>query len=765
MAGDGYISERTTQNPQHSDGWLEDNVLHPFVNGTGVVRIYDTIMDKPAEIYHVPAAQTFSPTWCVQSISAAAGAILPYVVAGKATGMGMRAVGEEFGLTGTAARIATSESLAQIGGAGIYEFAQKPFAGQTRLGNAAGTMAGFALFSAGNSLLGRTLPSSASWLTQGASRFAVGTVGGLGGYESTNLVAGFQGVHHQENWQERWQSMAQGGFVNFALPVVQESANKAIDYAVHSRSWSKGMPIERELKNRQIDEQLLQDLAHENPLARVKRIAGETDSQANPQDNRVILNADDSAAKLAHELTHLSLAKDAEPIYRQIGELSKTNPEAAEQAYYNLRANIEASARAVENKVSGVETSKAVVADPNALGAQLAVDGKTYSDTWKAEWQQFKDNPQFRPAIEYGGKGIFKDTKEYEKWMGEHIKLVPDDLAQKHVNMTGDIFKFMRGTYYRWAKRFPKVLPQLNDDAPVVNSVGDLHVDNFGTWLDKKGRLIWGINDFDESYPLPYTNDLVRLVTSANILRMQGQLKVSLKQATEAVLAGYRQSLEDGGKAFVLEDNPKLAKIADSQMPNASEYWKKLDAELAGRSGHEVPKDAATALQESMPESDLPLRIGQRQAGMGSLGRERYVARTSYEGENVAREAKALLPSANFLASGKTPEKNYIEQIAGNAVREPDPLVTLHDNWIVRELSPTSSKVELGEIAKVKDELRLLYSMGYETGNIHQGTKNAAPKILKNLDARDDGWLVDAVKAMTTDVKEDHVAWVKKNKK
>jgi len=32
-----------------------------------------------------------------------------------------------------------------------------------------------------------------------------------------------------------------------------------------------------------------------------------------------------------------------------------------------------------------------------------------------------------------------------------------------------------------------------------VLAVGDLHVENFGTWRDAEGRLIWGVNDFDES--------------------------------------------------------------------------------------------------------------------------------------------------------------------------------------------------------------------------------------------------------------------------
>ncbi|CAN5662085.1 hypothetical protein BH10CYA1_BH10CYA1_51690 [soil metagenome] len=766
--GDSYVGDKAkAQQPEQSDGWLADNVLHPFVNGTGLVRVYDTIVDKPAEIYHIPVAKTFSADWCAQSLSGAAGAILPFVIAGKVTGMGMRAVGEEMRLTGASARMMTSESLAQIGGAGIYEFAQKPLDGQTRLGNAAGTMAGFALFTGGNRLLGEVTPISSSWLAKGAGRFAVGSIGGLGSYETTNLVAGFQGVQHQENWQERWQTMAQGGFVNVALPVVQEGANRVVDSAIHSRSWSKGMPIERELKNAQINDPLLQDLAHENPLARVKRVAAQdVEPQANVSGNAVILGADGGAAKLAHELAHLSLARDAEPLYRQIGDLSKSNPQEAEQAYYALRANIEAAARTVENQVQARtpgEAADQVIANPKTLGEQIAGNGKTYSDGWKAEWQKFRDDSTFRPEVEYGGKGILKSTDRYEQWMEDRIKVVSEDLAQKHTNMAEDAFRFMRGTYYRWAERFPKLLPQLNK-APVVNSVGDLHVENFGTWLDKKGRLIWGVNDFDEAYPLPYTNDLVRLLTSANMLREQGLLKLSSKEATDIVLDGYQQSLKDGGKAFDLSENKKLNKMAQSQMPKDSDYWKELDQQVKVRPAKNVPQDAKQALEESMPQPNLSLEYGERQAGMGSLGRLRIVARTEFDGETIAREAKALLPSASFFATGKTPEKNYFDQVTGNAVRVQNPLVTVHEGYMVRELAPTSSRIELGELS-TKDARQLLWSMGYETANIHQGTKNAAGAILRDLNTRQNGWLVDAVKTMTESVNEEHKAWAKKQKK
>ena len=58
-------------------------------------------------------------------------------------------------------------------------------------------------------------------------------------------------------------------------------------------------------------------------------------------------------------------------------------------------------------------------------------------------------------------------------------------------------FPFLRATFYRWAQTWPEVSPE-TFAAPVALAVGDLHVENFGTWRDVEGRLIWGVNDFDE---------------------------------------------------------------------------------------------------------------------------------------------------------------------------------------------------------------------------------------------------------------------------
>jgi hypothetical protein len=48
-----------------------------------------------------------------------------------------------------------------------------------------------------------------------------------------------------------------------------------------------------------------------------------------------------------------------------------------------------------------------------------------------------------------------------------------------------------------------------------------------------------------------------------------------------------------------------------------------------------------------------------------------------------------------------------------------------------------------------RDEERLLYAMGWETANIHLGSRNAMRAILRDLKKRPARWLHHASKAMS----------------
>ncbi len=122
---------------------------------------------------------------------------------------------------------------------------------------------------------------------------------------------------------------------------------------------------------------------------------------------------------------------------------------------------------------------------------------------------------------------ILQATSSYETWMRSCTTILESDLRLKHQQMRSDLFMFFRGTFYRWAQLFPEVCADLSH-APKVIAIGDLHLNSFGTWRDAEGRLAWGVDDFDDSYPLPYTNDLVRLVASAKIVKDLGLRSAAL---------------------------------------------------------------------------------------------------------------------------------------------------------------------------------------------------------------------------------------------
>jgi hypothetical protein len=148
-----------------------------------------------------------------------------------------------------------------------------------------------------------------------------------------------------------------------------------------------------------------------------------------------------------------------------------------------------------------------------------------------------------------------------------------------------------------------------------------------------------------------------------------------------------------------------------------------------------------------------------RIAGLGSLGRERYVAIALFEGAKIAREAKALAPSACVWAlGGKASERILYQQILDRCPRAIDPFVRLKGRWIVRRLAPDCSRVELTSMPRERDESKLLHAMGFETANVHLGTPRAMKAILQDLKERPKRWLHEAaakmVKAVTRDWRE-----------
>lgn len=168
---------------------------------------------------------------------------------------------------------------------------------------------------------------------------------------------------------------------------------------------------------------------------------------------------------------------------------------------------------------------------------------------------------------------VVSATQDYEGWLGRQLTVVRPDLRYKHAQMAASPFAFMRATFYRFAQQWPHLSGGL--DAPQVLGVGDLHVENYGTWRDRFGRLVWGINDFDEAAPMPYLLDLTRLCLSAVLATQGRELELDSREVAQAVLSGYGRSLKAGGIPFVLEEEHLW--LREQVVPrDPAKFWAKL---------------------------------------------------------------------------------------------------------------------------------------------------------------------------------------------
>jgi hypothetical protein len=353
-----------------------------------------------------------------------------------------------------------------------------------------------------------------------------------------------------------------------------------------------------------------------------------------------------------------------------------------------------------------------------------------------------------------------KANEQYEQWLAERIPLIPADILRKHALMGEAPFPFLRATFFRWAQMWPALCPH-QQTAPEVLAVGDLHVENFGTWRDADGRLVWGVNDFDEAEWMPYTCDLVRLATSAHLAINAGRLKIAHANSCKAILDGYRASLRAGGRPLVLaEEHLALREMAVERLKDPRPFWRKLEAwpELKSM----PPAAVLKALRKMLPARDLPIRLSHRIAGLGSLGRHRFVALASFEGGYIAREAKQLTDSAWSWAwppaKGVRKTRIRYQEILDRSIRCQDPFVRLREDWIVRRLAPDCSRIELASLPAKHDATRLFRAMGWETANVHLGTCDAKV-LLRDLRTRTADWLHESSKIMVAATEKDWRSW------
>jgi uncharacterized protein (DUF2252 family) len=119
---------------------------------------------------------------------------------------------------------------------------------------------------------------------------------------------------------------------------------------------------------------------------------------------------------------------------------------------------------------------------------------------------------------------------------------VPELLPIRYGRMAVSPFTFFRGA----------ALPMANDLAGtprtgfVVQTCGDAHLANFGVFASPERRLVFDINDFDETLPGPWEWDVKRLATSLEVAgRDNGYSRKERRTIVLAAVAAYRRAMRE----------------------------------------------------------------------------------------------------------------------------------------------------------------------------------------------------------------------------
>jgi uncharacterized protein (DUF2252 family) len=173
----------------------------------------------------------------------------------------------------------------------------------------------------------------------------------------------------------------------------------------------------------------------------------------------------------------------------------------------------------------------------------------------------------------------------------------PDLVSVRHGRMLVSPFTFYRGA--------AKIMAADLNDTPTaglhVQLCGDAHLSNFGLFASPERRLLFDLNDFDETLPGPFEYDVKRLAASFTIAaRNNGFGKADTRAATLASVAAYREAMAsfaamgtmDIWYAHLAED--ELLKGVHSAAAEASKASKKA-AKVAKRAQKTAQRTAAKA--------------------------------------------------------------------------------------------------------------------------------------------------------------------------
>ena len=167
---------------------------------------------------------------------------------------------------------------------------------------------------------------------------------------------------------------------------------------------------------------------------------------------------------------------------------------------------------------------------------------------------QYAEGKALRAACPRESHGVWKPASDrrdaVETVLAAEKGRMPELLPLRHGRMVRSAFTFFRGSALAMAAD----LASTRSSGVYVQCCGDAHLSNFGGFATPERRVIFSINDLDETLPAPWEWDLKRLAASFVVACRDNGLKdAAARDVATACARSYRESMAEFSQLKTLE--------------------------------------------------------------------------------------------------------------------------------------------------------------------------------------------------------------------
>ena len=402
----------------------------------------------------------------------------------------------------------------------------------------------------------------------------------------------------------------------------------------------------------------------------------------------------------------------------------------------------------------------------------------------------------------------------------------PTAFRVKYRKMAMDPFAFYRGTAPLF---YADVVsgPTLGDDDWVDERSGriwihgDLHAENFGTYMNADGRLVFDVNDFDEAYIGHFTWDLQRFAASLALMAWRKALpEQDVRRLVARYLHGYldqvdRYAAEDQDEDFALRldntEGPILALLEQARLKRRVELLdpltstetgvrmfresgkvRRLEDEERGEVEAAFGRYLETIPSNKKVDRDLFYEVrdvvGVTGFGIGSAGLPAYNVLVEGANQGLDNDVVLSMKQANVPAVSRFVDRSSVEgyfENEGHRTVVSQRALQVHTDqmlghteidgtgYVVSELSPYEIDLDWAELNEPDDMAAVVEQLGRATAKVHCASDEDSDQTLvdyqveeaicASLDGRHDEF-VGAVTEFALDyaaaVRRDHALFV-----